>query len=177
MNSSMNSWLASYEASRVDGIASAKARLSNRKFPDLESMSWAEIRGLPVYGLDEGLTYGRAFEALRKSWYSYKRSRKDGFPATDVAFRILKIEKALGLEPLSEFPELDSDWVEAELKSVEDIELAREEYIDRSDGFDMEQMSPEERMEYEELKKEERQAEMEALGVEEPEQRQGQDWF
>jgi len=161
----MNSWLALYEASRVDGIASAKARLSNRKFPDLESMSWAEIRDLPVFGLEEGLTYGRAFEALRKSWYSYKRSRKDGFPATDVAFRILKIEKALGLEPLSEFPELDPQWVQEELNTVEDIQLAREEYIDRSDDFDEEQMSPEEIQ----LRREEKQAEMEALGEQEPE--------
>lgn len=127
-----------------------------------------------MYGLEEGLTYGRAFEALRKTWYSYKKSRKDGFPTPDIALQILKIERALGLEPLSEFSELDPEWVNSELNSVEDIQLAREEYIDRSDNFDVEQISPEERAEYEQLKREEKQAEMEALGVEESEVEPGQ---
>jgi len=56
----------------------------------------------------ESMTFGTSFEALRKSWFGYKRSRKDGFPAPDLALRILKVQKALGL-PLSEFPELSQN--------------------------------------------------------------------
>jgi hypothetical protein len=110
----LDRWLQNYERTRTELYSSVKGRLSN-KF-DLDSMSWSEIREIPIPELGEGMTFGTSFEALRKSWFSYKRSRKDGFPASDVAFRILKIQKALGL-PLSEFPELDSDWVNQELES------------------------------------------------------------
>ena len=56
----------------------------------------------------ESMTFGTSFEALRKSWFGYKRSRKDGFPAPDLALRILKIQKALSL-PLSEYFELSQN--------------------------------------------------------------------
>jgi len=59
------------------------------------------------------------------TWYAYKRSKKDGIYAGDLAYRILRIQKALGF-PMSEFPELDSDWIGEEL-SKEDIQLKKEE--------------------------------------------------
>jgi hypothetical protein len=119
----MNRWLHNYEKIRTDPYMSVKGRLSSRF--DLEGLTWDEIREIPIPELGEGMNFGKSFEALRKSWYAYKRSRKDGFPAPDIGFRILKIQKALGL-PLSEFPELDSEWVNEELSS-EDIQLRKEE--------------------------------------------------
>jgi len=98
MNSrSMNSWLISYEKSRTEGIANilkgVKGRLSSSRW-DLESMSWDEIRDLPVegYGLDEGMTFGRTFESLRKSWHAYRLSRKQGFPAPDIALPCIQVK-------------------------------------------------------------------------------------
>jgi hypothetical protein len=89
----------------------------------LDGLSWAEIREIPIPELGEGMTFGTSFEALRKTWYAYKRTKKDGLPAPDLAFRILKLQKFLGL-PLSEFNELDrygggsnSEWVNEELSS------------------------------------------------------------
>ena len=94
---SMNSWLISYEKSRTEGIADilrgVKGRLSSSKW-DLESMSWDKIRDLPVegYGLDEGMTFGRTFESLRKSWHAYRLSRKQGFPAPDIALPCIQVK-------------------------------------------------------------------------------------
>jgi hypothetical protein len=50
---------------------------------------------------------------------------RDGGYRGDIAYRINKIQNALGF-PMSEFPELDSDWVDEEL-SKEDIQLKKEE--------------------------------------------------
>ena len=78
---------------------------------------WSEIRDLPVYGLGDTMTIGKSFSMLKKSWRSYKLYRKDGYPTTDLAFRILKIQRSLSL-PLSQFDELgDPAWVEEQLNN------------------------------------------------------------
>jgi hypothetical protein len=121
----MTKWLRDYDLRRTEGsYSSNKSRLSTRF--DLENMSWEEIKEIEIPELTnpktgEHLNWGEAIEALRKSWYSYKRYRKDGFPPPDLAFRILYLQRVLGL-PLSEFEELErfggSEWVENELKNV-----------------------------------------------------------
>ena len=64
------------------------------------------------------MKFGTSFEALRKSWYSYKRYKKDGFQAmcAELALRILKLQKILGL-PLSSFEELDNIDLDVELNN------------------------------------------------------------
>ncbi len=141
---SMRAWLENYESRRTGDPYSTK-KLSSSKF-DLESMSWDEIRDIPIEEIGPDMTFGKCFESLRKTWYSYKRNKKEGLPAPDLAFRILKLQKALGL-PLSEFDELDSEWVNDELTS-DDLELRREEYEDAhepADNEDDEQITAEER--------------------------------
>lgn len=118
MNESMNRWLHSYESRRTSGEFEMSQLL--QVGPDLQGLSWDEIRSFPVPQLGEGMTMGKSFSMLKKSWRSYKLYRKDGMPAPDLAMRILKIQYSLGL-PLSEFPELDQSWVEEELnRSSED---------------------------------------------------------
>jgi len=135
--------------------------------PDLQGLSWDEIRSFPVPQLGEGMTMGKSFSMLKKSWRSYKLYRKDGMPAPDLAMRILKIQYSLGL-PLSEFLELDQRWVEGELNrssddeqlSPLDLQLRKEEEQDAGlveIGFDNdEEMSDEERRLEQELMAEER---------------------
>jgi hypothetical protein len=138
MDNRMNGWLRTYEQHRTDPYASIKGQLSSRF--DLEGLSWAEIREIPIPELGEGMNFGKSFEALRKTWYAYKRSKKDGLPATDLAFRILNLQKFLGL-PLSEFEELDrygggsnNEWVEEEL-SRENQQLRKEEETEELAGW------------------------------------------
>lgn len=133
-------WLRQYEQVRTDPYTTIKGRLSSRF--ELDGLTWAEIREIPIPELGEDMTFGKSFEALRKTWYAYKRTKKDGFPAPDLALRILKLQKLLGL-PLSEFHELDrygGEWVNEEL-SGEDIQLKEEELA--SGGLDDEKTEQE----------------------------------
>jgi hypothetical protein len=112
-----NRWLKEYERLRTNPYSSIKGQLSSRF--QLDGLSWAEIREIPIEGLWEGATFGTCFEALRKTWYAYKRNKKDGLPAPDLALRIMKLQKALGL-PMGQFGELEwygEDWVNEELNS------------------------------------------------------------
>jgi hypothetical protein len=108
-----------YEQVRTDPFSSIKGRLSTRF--DLEGLSWAEIREMPIPELGPDMTYGKTWEALRKSWYAYKMTKKEGLSAPDLSLRILKFQKLLGL-PLSDFSsELDrygEEWVNEELNSL-----------------------------------------------------------
>ena len=133
----MQRWISRYEQMRTDPYTSIKGRLSSRF--QLEGLSWDEIREIPIPELN--CTFGGACSALRKSWYAYKRTKKDGLPAPDLAFRILKIQKFLGF-PLSVFHELDrygggsnNEWVEEELSREEQRELRKEEEAEELAGW------------------------------------------
>jgi len=129
----MINWLIAYEKTRTDPYTTAKERLSSRF--DLSGLSWNEIREIPIPELvnpetgecltwgttfeslrKSWMTFGTSFEALRKSWYSYKRYKKDDFSSPDLALRILKLQKILGL-PLSSFEELDNIDLDVELNN------------------------------------------------------------
>lgn len=104
------------------GLIRAKQRLSSSRF-ELEGLSWAEIRDLPIEELGPDMTFGKTFEALRKSWFRYKLEKKQGLSAPDLCLRILTLQKLLGL-PLSDFSsDLDrfgsSQWANEELSSLE----------------------------------------------------------
>ena len=119
----MNRWLRQYERFRHNPDAKNDASWLSSKY-DLEGLSWNEIR--EIYIPELGMCFGPSCEALRKSWYAYKRLGKDGGYRGDIAYRINKIQKALGF-PKSEFPELDPQWIDEEL-SKEDIQLKKEEH-------------------------------------------------
>ena len=131
----MDKWLHAYEERRTNPNSEVGKRLRSTRF-DLENMSWDEIREIEIPEL--GCTFGGACSALRKSWYSYKRYKKDGMPAPDLALRINRIQSYLGF-PKSEFPELEAyggtGWVDEEL-TAEEKELRQEELDENEQNMD-----------------------------------------
>lgn len=136
-------WIKRYEIARTDPFSNNKGRLSSNRF-DVEGLTWAEIRDIPIPEAGDGMTFGKTFEALRKTWYAYKRTRKDGLPAPDLCLRILTLQKLLGL-PLSDFSsELekygggdvsDGEWIDQELGNDDiqlNMQLRREEAAEES---------------------------------------------
>src|SRR5215831_20642620 len=92
---------------------------------DLENMSWDEIRELPIPELN--CRFGGACMALKKQWYHYKRLRKEGDRGWDIILRINKIQRALGLEPLTEFRDGPPiEWVTQQLDMERGRELNRQ---------------------------------------------------
>lgn len=129
MGKSFNAWISRYENSRTEPFSTSKERLSSSKL-QLEGLSWAEIKDTPIYGFEMDMTFGSAFSALRKTWYSYKKYKKDGVEDSDLALRIIRLQRALGL-PEAEFSHLDPEWVNNELSQQEtDDQLRREEVED-----------------------------------------------
>jgi len=95
----MTKWLVAYEKTRTDPYTTAKERLSSRF--DLSGLSWNEIRDLPIPELinpktGEPMTFGTTFETLRKTWFAYRMSKKNGFPSPDLCLRIIKLQKNIG---------------------------------------------------------------------------------
>src|SRR5215469_8775536 len=161
----MDRWLKKYELMRTsDG--QSKALLSSRF--DLEGLSWSEIREIPIPQLE--CNFGVGCEMLRKSWFAYRMTKRNGGYAADVAFRINKIQHNLGF-PITEFEELDQKWVEQELSmdemsenydgeylTAEEIQLRKEEMWN-----DSETSEPED-PEYVQLRREEREDLLNQLG-------------
>jgi hypothetical protein len=85
-------------------------------------MSWKEIS--EIYLPEIRMTFGKAVNSLKKSWFAYKMARKQGLFCSDIAYRIRTIENAMGVPVLYEFPELEGLSDE---QSREEIELRREE--------------------------------------------------
>lgn len=133
-------WIIDYENKRMGNYNGQNTSLAQ------SSTSWAEIRDLEVPDLldqnGEPMTFGRTFEALRKSWRSFKLARKNGSPAPELALKILRLQNGLGL-PLADF--------EQELERYGGMEMA----IRELDNEDEEII----------LKREERQSMLESLGV------------
>ena len=95
----MQRWLRRYERVRNNiDVENAASWLSSKY--DLEGLTWDEIREIYIPELD--MCFGPSCEALRKSWYHYKRLGRDGGYRGDIAYRINKIQNALGF-PISEF--------------------------------------------------------------------------
>jgi hypothetical protein len=110
----MYRWLARYDNERLGINRDGQNKTLHSSRFNIQGLSWDEIREIPIPELGDGMTFGTSFEALRKSWYSHKKYRKDGLPAPEVCLRLLRIEKFLGL-PLSQFPEIDNEWANEEL--------------------------------------------------------------
>jgi len=45
---------------------------------DLEGLTWDEIRDIQIEELGEGMTFGKACEQLRKTWWHLKQNRREG---------------------------------------------------------------------------------------------------
>ena len=131
----MTRWLRAYEQRRTDPDRQFRIPSSwNSSRYDLENMDWDSIRNLPVPELN--CNFGVACEIMRKSWYHYKRLRKEGDRGWDIILRINKVQRALGI-PLTEFRDgPDLSWVKQQLDleegtgvepSSEDLELRYEE--------------------------------------------------
>lgn len=128
MNKDFIKWLNEYDNLRTnpDGI---NERWVSSKY-DVYGLSWREIADIDVVDyLDQDgnpMKWGQVCSALKKTWKSFSsQQRKEGIYRGDLAFRIVKIQRALGIEE-SVFPELNQEWVDHEL-SQEEKELKREE--------------------------------------------------
>jgi hypothetical protein len=103
----MQRWLRNYERLRLNPDAPNDSWTSSKY--DIEGMHWTELQQIFLPELE--MCWGPACSALKKSWYSYKRAGKEGVYRGDIAFRINKIQNAMGIQK-SEFPELDTQWVD-----------------------------------------------------------------
>ena len=70
------------------------------------------------------MCWGPACSALKKSWFAYKMAGKSGTYRGDIAWRINKIQNAMGIKK-SEFPKLPQRVSEELTK--EEIQLREEE--------------------------------------------------
>ena len=97
---------------------------------DIQDMHWQELQQLYLPELN--MRWGPAVSALKKLWKSYKIAGRTGEPRSDLAWKINRVQVAMGLEK-SEFPELEGmdydDFKEDQDQgqSAEEIQLRREE--------------------------------------------------
>jgi hypothetical protein len=117
----MQRWLRDYDRLRLDPDAPNESWVSSKY--DIEGMHWTELQ--QIYLPELGMCWGPACSALRKSWYAYKMAGCQGGYRADIAFRINRIQAAMGI-PKIEFHELDPRWVDEQL-TEEEIQLRREE--------------------------------------------------
>ena len=131
---------------------SNKTLLSNRF--DLEGLSWKEIS--QIYVPELGCQFGPGCNGLRKSWYAYKMTKRNGEYAGDLALRINRVQSALGFSR-TEFEELDryGGSIDEEFSGQEesdlDEQLMREEIEDSNQSA---RLSEEEQQEQNDLNSE-----------------------
>jgi len=85
-------------------------------------MHWQELQQLYLPELNT--RWGPAVSALKKLWKSYKFAGRTGEPRSDLAWKINRVQFAMGLEK-SQFPELEGmdydDFEEDQVQSAEEI--------------------------------------------------------
>jgi hypothetical protein len=125
---SMRKWLVNYERRRHP------SEVVSSKF-DFQG-DWRELQ--QIYLPELGMHLGPAWNSLKKLWKSYKIAGRTGEPRSDTAWKINRLQVAMGLEK-SDFPELegmvlDDEWDEQDQGeelppewSAEDEQLRREE--------------------------------------------------
>src|SRR5215831_5361049 len=123
----MQLWIRDYERSRHSKRPN-ESWISSRY--DIQDMHWQELQQLYLPELN--MRWGPAVSALKKLWKSYKIAGRTGEPRSDLAWKINRVQVAMGLEK-SEFPELEGmdydDFKEDQDQgqSAEEIQLRREE--------------------------------------------------
>lgn len=178
-------WLRDYEERRTnpDREFRMPSAWHSTKY-DLENMDWNQIR--EIYLPEIQMSWGSACEAMRKSWFSYKMSKKEGDRGWDIILRINKIQRALGI-PLTEFRDgPDLSWIKQQLDleegtgvepTSEDLELKFEEDHDRENIWENSEMSEIEGEEplCAQLRREERAEALADVGVNESEEEETND--
>jgi hypothetical protein len=117
----MQRWLRNYDRLRFDPDTPNESWVSSKY--DIEGMHWTELQ--QIYLPELGMCWEPACSVVRKSWYAYKMAGRQGGYRSDIAFRINRIQAAMGI-PKIEFHELDPRWVDEQL-TEEEIQLRREE--------------------------------------------------
>jgi hypothetical protein len=126
----INRWIRHYDAIRTnpDGVPNQNEGWISSKYP-IEGMHWSEIADIFLPEL--GIKWGAACSSLKKSWWSYKMSKKYGSgldSRRDLAYRINKIQYSMGI-PLTQFEELEGlNLAESEFESEEQLSLDGEEW-------------------------------------------------
>lgn len=92
----------------------------------IEGMHWRDLQRLYLPEINQN--WGQACSSLKKLWKSYKIAGRNGESRSWQAWKINRIQSAMGLE-LSTFPELQGMGYDEELEetSNEDQELTADE--------------------------------------------------
>jgi hypothetical protein len=146
----MDRWIRHYDAIRTnpDALPNRNEGWVSTKYP-IEGMHWSEIAEIPLPEL--GMKWGAACSSLKKSWWSYKMTKKYGSgldSKRDLAYRINKIQHSMGI-PITRFEELEGLNLELEFESEdglndqsgeqwtrEELRLKAEEAEEESDNDD-----------------------------------------
>jgi hypothetical protein len=122
---SMMRWIRGYEAKKHNSRLNTKQPKegwSSSKFP-IENMHWKELQ--QIFLPEVNLNFGQVISSLKRSWTAYRINR--GSPRADLAWRILRLQNAMGLEPPT-FLELEGmEESEEELTESTDSELTNDE--------------------------------------------------
>jgi len=123
----MRKWLMNYENSRHNsGRPTQPSEFWASSKYDLTNMTWKEVSEIYLPTLN--MRFGAAINSLKKLWKSYKIAGRTGEYRTDTAWKIRKIQSAIGVEP-SEFPELEG-------MEIDDEDLESEEsYTEEGESF------------------------------------------
>jgi hypothetical protein len=129
----MQKWLMNYE--RLRHSKEPNESWISSKY-DIEGMPWQELQQLYLPELK--MCWGPACSALKKSWREYKIAGRNGEPRGDIAWRINRIQSAMGIEK-SQFPELEgmNDEESEEELTDEEIQLRREEKEESSGEWNL----------------------------------------
>lgn len=120
-------WIRNYEHYRTNPFDPNSSWMSKKY--DIVGRSWAEISEIIIEDLPDQngnpMNWGQACGALKHTWDNFSYQKKQGTYRGDLAFRIVKIQRAMGLEE-SSFPELNEEWLDHEL-SLEERKVKLEE--------------------------------------------------
>jgi hypothetical protein len=110
-------WIRQYDNFRTNPDAVNKEGWTSTKYP-IENMHWSEIADIFLPEIQ--MKWGAACSSLKKSWWSYKMSKKYGNgldSRRDLAYRIKKIQHSMGIA-LTQFEELEGlNLAESEFES------------------------------------------------------------
>jgi hypothetical protein len=106
------------------------------KYP-IESMDWRELQKTQLPEI--GLNWGQACSSLKRLWKSYSIAGRNNEPRSDIAWKINRLESAMGLEK-AQFPELEGmgyDEESGEELTDEELSAQREEQEENGGEWDL----------------------------------------
>src|SRR5215469_3934980 len=127
----MRKWLMNYERMRFKSNTPNESWISSKY--DIQGFPWQELQ--QIYLPELGMCWGPACYLLKKLWKAYKIAGRSGEPRGDIAYKINRVQAAMGIER-AQFPELEGMPYEnedldqdqgGEGMTAEEIQLQREE--------------------------------------------------